>query len=221
MIDLHLINENKDRKDYVQMKLYVRYMVSLRCKLIVKDQLKKLNIKYSISVHGAIIFLELVTDYRLNELNRNLKKHGLILLDQHESYLIDNIINTIIEVVHYSDELPRMDFADIIAIKNGNNNETILKIFSDVKGMSILQFIILQKIEKAKELLIYKDCSLSEISEKLHYKNEGLFITQFRKFTGLTPDYFRKLKKERESIDLQSDEMSVSGSPSRPIHSKI
>ena len=221
MIDSDLGNENRNRKEYESMRLYVRYMVSLRCKLIVKDQLKKLNIKYSISVHGAINFLELVTDYRLNELGRNLKSHGLILLNEVESLLIDKIINTIIEVIHYSDELPKVNFEDIIALKIGNENESILKIFSEVTGMSVLQFIVFQKIERAKEMLLYEDLSLPEISEKLNYKNQELFTTQFGKLTGLTPDYFRELKKQRASIDNQPDKNSIPDTSARPIRSKI
>jgi AraC-like DNA-binding protein len=221
MINPDLVNENRDRKEYESMRLYVRYMVCLRCKLIVKYQLKKLNIKYSISVYGAIIFMELVTNHRLNEFSRNLKKHGLILLNENESLLIDKIINTIIEVVHYSDELPKINFEDIIALKIGNDNESILKIFSDVTGMSLLQFILFQKIERAKEMLLYEKLSIPEISKQLNYRNEELFITQFRKLTGLTPDYFRKLKKQRESIETQSDKISISDIASRPIRSNL
>jgi YesN/AraC family two-component response regulator len=219
MIDSNLFNMN--RIEYESMRLYVRYMVSLRCKLIVKDQLKKLDIKYSISVYGAITFLELVTDYRLNELNRNLKKHGLTLLSENESLLIDKIINTIIEVVHYSEELPKINFEDIIALKLGNENEFSLKIFSDVTGMSVLQFIVFQKIERAKEMLLYDDLSLPEISEKLNYKNQQLFTTQFVKLTGLTPEYFINLKKQRGSIDTQFNKNSIPDRVSRPIRSKM
>lgn len=192
---------SKDRKmEVVSKKLYVKYMVSLRCKLIVKEELKKLNIKYSISVHGAIVFLEVITEYRLNELNQNLQKSGMVLLDEHNSLLIDKIINTIIEVIHYSEELPKVNFADVISDKFGSDNESILKIFSDVKGMSVMQFIIIQKVERIKELLLYEDLTLQEIAEKLYYKNEDLLIAQFKKYTGLTPAYFKKLKKERQHL---------------------
>lgn len=191
----------KDEKmEVLSKKLYVKYMVSLRCKLIVKEELKNLSINYSISVHGAIIFLEAITDYRLNELNQNLQISGLVLLDGPNSLLIDKIINTIIEVVHYSDELPKVDFADAISEKFATDNGSILKIFSDVKGMSIMQYIIIQKIERIKELLIYEDFTLEEIAEKLYYKNKNLLIAQFKKYTGLTPAYFRKFKKEREIL---------------------
>lgn len=191
---------NDEKMEVVSKKLYVKYMVSLRCKLIVKDELKKLNIKYSISVHGAIIFLETITEYQLNELNQNLQESGLVLLDEQNSLLIDKIINTIIEVIHYSEELPKLSFAEVISDKFGSDNESILKIFSDVKGMSVLQFIIIQKIERIKELLLYEDLTLQEIAELLYYKNEDLLIAQFKKYTGLTPDYFRELKKERVNL---------------------
>ena len=207
--------------DVVSKKLYVRYMVCLRCKLIVRDQLKKLNIKHSISDNGAIIFLELVTEYRLNELKQILKNYGFILLNEQESMMIDKIINIIIEVVHYTDELPKMTFDDLIDLRIGNEKESILKIFSDVKGMSVLQFILSQKIERAKELLVYEDLSFSEIAEKLSYKNKALFISQFKKLTGLHPDYFRNLKKQRDIIHAQAGKKSDTDTPDRSIRSKI
>ncbi len=202
------------------MRLYLRYMVSSRCKNVVKDQLKKLNIKYSFSIHGAIIFLELVTDYRLNELKQNLKQYGIILLSESESLLIDKIINTVIEVVHNSEELPKTKFADLLSYKN----ENILRIFSDVKGMSVLQYIVFQKIEKAKELLVYENFSLLEISEKLNYKNERLFIRQFEKLTGLSPDYFIEIKNKREKNDMQFSHNTIntiSGYPARSVSSNM
>ena len=205
--------------DVVSKKLYVRYMVSLRCKLIVREQLKKLNIKHTISVQGAIIFLELVTEYRLNELKQKLKKHGLILLNEQESFLIDTIINTVIEVVHYTEELPKMAFDDLIDRRIGDKKESILKIFSDVKGMSVLQFIVYQKIERAKEMLLYEDFAFSEIAEKLNYKSKALFISQFKKLTGLHPDYFKDLKKQRENINTQAGKMSGTDTPAKSIRS--
>jgi AraC-like DNA-binding protein len=192
---------SKDEKmEVVSKKLYVKYMVSLRCKLIVKEELKNLNIKYSISVHGAIIFLEAITEYRINELNHNLQKSGMVLLDEPNSLLIDKIINTIIEVIHYSEELPKLSFSEVISDKFGSDNGPILKIFSDVKGMSVMQFIIIQKVERIKEMLLYEDFTLEEIAKKLYYKNEDLLIAQFKKYTGLTPTYFKELKKERINL---------------------
>lgn len=184
----------------VATKRYVKYMVSLRCKMVVKEQLEKAGLTYSISPHGAIEFREETTQTQLEELNENLLKSGLELLDENNSMLIDRIINTVIEVVHYSEELPNLSFEDIIGNGLGSNSESILKIFSDVKGMSIMQFIVLQKIERVKQLLLYDNLSLAEIAEKLRYKNEHYLIAQFKKYTGLHPTYFKKIKNERMSV---------------------
>lgn len=185
----------------VSAKRYVKYMVSLRCKMTLREELGKAGLKYSISPHGAVQFLEETTEAQLEELNKNLLESGLELLDKNDSMLIDRIINTVIEVVHYSNELPNLSFEDIIgkSLRSGSE-EAILKIFSDVKGMSIMQFIVLQKIERVKELLLYEDLSLAEIAQKLRYKNEHYLIAQFEKFTGLSPNYFKEMKNERMNI---------------------
>ncbi len=181
----------------VYTKRYIKYMVSLRCKTILREELAKTGLKYSISAHGAIEFKEEVQKNRLDQLRKNLSKSGLVLLDENDSKLIDGIINAVTEVIHYSDELPNLSFEDIIDSKLGLKGDAILKIFSDVKGISIIQFIVLQKIERAKELLLYDNLSQAGISEKLRYKNENYFIAQFKKHTGLTPSYFKKLRRER------------------------
>ncbi|MDZ7715319.1 MAG: helix-turn-helix domain-containing protein [Balneolaceae bacterium] len=188
---------NKEDKKLMNMKHYVRYMVSLRCKTIVSEELKKLGIKYSILPYGAIKFLEEVTQEDLKALKRNLRKSGLDLLDIHESKLVDRIINTIMEVIHDYDELPKLTYSEIIAQNIGEANESVLKIFSEVVGMSVIQFIVIQKVEKIKELLLYDDISLSEITYRLRYKSEQHLIAQFKKVTGLTPSFFKQLRQKR------------------------
>lgn len=181
-------------------KLYVKYMVCLRDKQALKSELDEQGLKCRISVHGAIEFLEDITEDRFYELKRGLSKSGLILLEEKESMLIDRIIQTIIEVIHYSDKLPKLNFNDLISKYAISGEESILKIFSDVKGMSILQFIVIQKIERAKELMLYEDKSLEEIAEILNYKNRDFLVAQFKKITGLTPSYFKRLKEQRMRI---------------------
>ncbi len=185
-------------------KRYVKYMVSLRCKLILREELKKTGLKYSISPHVAIEFHEEITQDQLDELKNNLLKSGLVLLDENDSKLVDRIIDTVSEVIHNSDELPDLSFDDIIDTSLGSERDSILKIFSDVKGVSILQFIVLQKIERAKQMLLYENLSLAEISEKLCYKNKHYFIAQFKKHTGLSPAYFKKLRKKRSENAAQN-----------------
>lgn len=179
-------------------------MVSLRCKSIVKEELKKLDVKYSILPYGAIEFSDEVGQKKLHSFKRNLRKSGLDLLDLNESILIDRIISTILDLIHNFDELPKLTFSEIISKNISDDNDAVLKIFSEVVGMSVIQFIVTQKIEKIKEFLLYDDLTLAEISRLLRYKNEQHLVAQFKKYTGLTPDHFLKLKEERNKIIRQS-----------------
>ncbi len=193
-------NNNNEGVVAIHSKLYVKYMVCLRDKLSVQSVLNKLSVNYKISVHGGIDFFDELSKFKYQELKTDLSKAGFVLLDEKESMLIDRIINMIVEVIHYSETLPKVKFRDIINSHAISAEESILKIFSDVKGMSVLQFIINQKIERAKELMLYEDMPLSEIAEILHYKNEHFMFAQFKKVTGLTPTYYKRLKKERAKV---------------------
>ena len=195
-------------------------MVCLRDQLFLKSVLNEQGVKCNISAHGAVECFEDITEVEINELKVGLSKSGLVLLDEKESMLIDRIINTIVEIVHYTDSLPKMDFMDLISNHIVSGDDSVLKIFSDVKGMSILQFIIVQKIERAKELMLYDDMTLEEIAELLNYKKKGYLVAQFKKTTGLNPDYFKQMKKERAKIVEQyinpprSDSESAAGTSS-------
>lgn len=191
-----LINNGKNGLGVSDTKLYVKYMLSIRCKNIVKAELNKLNLKHAISLQGAIIFPEGISGDQHLRLKENLKTSGLLLLDESESMVIDKIITTIIDVIHFSDHLPKISYKDILH-ENLVAGDAVLKIFTEVKGVSVTQFIINQKIERAKELLLYHDVTISEISDKLNYKNENYFISQFKKITGHSPSYFIDLKNKR------------------------
>jgi AraC-like DNA-binding protein len=191
---------NNNDLGIVRKKLYVKYMVCLRDKTTVQSELVKLGLKYRISIHGAIEFLEEISSIQFMGLKKSLSKSNLILLDEKESMLIDRIIDTIVEVIHHTDMLPRLNFEDIVTEQKALRSESILKVFSDVKGMSVLQFIVVQKIERAKELLMYEDLSLQEIAGILNYKNQDFLVAQFKKITGLAPSYFLQLKEDRKVI---------------------
>jgi len=204
-------NNNKNRnKEEADTKLHVKYMVCLRDKQALRAILNEQGLNYGISVHEAIEFPDGITKGQYNELKMALSKSGLILLDEKESMLIGRIIHTIIEVIHYSDTLPKVSFRDLISKHAISGGESILKIFSDVKGMSVLQFIVIQKIERAKELLLYGNMPLSKIAELLNYKNQDLLSAQFKKVTGLTPSDFKRIKRERMGIAGQGIHLSPS-----------
>lgn len=207
-------NNNNGGIETIRTKLYIKYMVCMRDKLTVQSVLKSQGLNCRISVHGAIEFFDEITQVQKNELVKGLSKSCMVLLDEKESMLIDRIINTIIEVIHYTDSLPKLTFRDFISELSTLGNESVLKIFSNVKGMSVLQFIVIQKIERAKELLLYEDMPLQEIAEVLNYRNENLLTAQFKKTTGLEPLYFKRLKKERMEIVAKYINSSSSDSSS-------
>lgn len=192
------------KSDYVNKKLYVRYMLSLRCKNIVKAELKKLEISHIRSPYGAIEFTNGIEKKQIKTLKRSLNKFGLDLLNHYESMLVDKIINTITEVIHEFDDLPNVTFSEIISRNLSDASESVLKIFTEVVGMSVVQFIVLHKVDRIKEHLLYDDYSLSEISDMLKYKSEHHLIAQFKKYTGLTPAHFRDLGEVRTKIISQN-----------------
>jgi YesN/AraC family two-component response regulator len=179
-------------------KLYAKYMVSLRCERIAKSELEKLGISHKVSDH-AIEFYEDVAQVRLDALKKNLKRTGIELLDEDDSMLIDRIITTVNEVIHTSEKLPNISYDEIINKEIALGSDYVLKIFSEVMGVSILHYIVMQKIEKVKELLLYSDFTLPEIANSLRYKDENLLIAQFKKFTGLSPHFFLDIKRKRNT----------------------
>jgi len=173
-------------------------MVSLRCKLMVKEELKRLGINY-VNVHlGMVEILENISDHQRSQLKENLLKSGLELLDDKKSILIEKIKNVIIEMIHYSEELPKVNYSDYLSEKLGYDYTYLANTFSEVKGMTIQQYIIINKIERVKELLIYDELTLTEISYKLHYSGVAHLSNQFKKITGLTPTFYKNLKDKRK-----------------------
>ena len=179
------------------MKLYVKYMVSLRCKMMVKEELEKLGIKYIVINLGLIDTLEDITKEQRRRLSLNLLKSGLELLEDKKSILIEKIKNVITEMIHHSDELPKVNYSEYISQKLEYDYTYLANTFSEVKGITIQQYIILHKIERVKELILYDELSLSEISYKLHYSSPAHLSNQFKKVTGLTPSFFKKMKQKR------------------------
>lgn len=179
------------------MVLYIKYMVSLRCKMMVKVELHKIGLHYIIIDLGKVEILEDITEQQREILKRNLLKSGLELLDDKRSILIERIKNAIVEMIHYQDEIPKINFSDYLSEKLGHDYTYLANIFSEVKGITIQQYIITHKIEKVKELLLYDELNLSEIADKLHYSSSAHLSKQFKKITGLTPSYYKQLKNKR------------------------
>lgn len=180
------------------MKLYIKYMVSLRCKMFVKDELKKLGVDCDTVELGMVEVQDDITDEQIETFAKNLKKGGLELLDNKKQILVEKIKNVIVEMVHYADNLPKVNDSDCISEKLGYDYTYLSNTFSEVKGITIQQFIIMHKIERVKELLLYDELTLTEIAWKLNYSSVAHLSNQFKKVTGLTPTYFKELKNIRE-----------------------
>ena len=181
------------------MKLYIKYMVSLRCKMMVKEELIKLGLKYVVVDLGLVELLEDIPGAQREHLKKNLHKSGLELLDNKKSILIERIKNVITEMIHYSDELPCMNYSDYIIEKLGYDYTYLANTFSEVKGITIQQFIINHTIEKVKELILYDELNLTEISHKLHYSSVAHLSNQFKKVTGLSPSFYKQMKQKRNN----------------------
>ncbi len=173
-------------------------MVSLRCKMMVKEELKKLGLNYVIVDLGMVEVLEDITSDQRDQLSKNLLRSGLELLEDKKSILIEKIKNVITEMIHYSDELPNVNYSDYISEKLGYDYTYLANTFSEVTGITIQRYIIIHKIERVKELILYDELSLSEISYKLHYSSPSHLSNQFKKITGLTPSFYKKMKQKRD-----------------------
>lgn len=172
-------------------------MVSIRCKIIVKAELEKLDL-HPLSVElGEVEIKETISVKKLNQFNTALRITGLELLDDQRSITVEKIRNLIVEMIHYSDELPKKNISDYISEKLGQNYTTLSHLFSEVRGTTIEHYIISQKIERAKELITYGELTLSEIAFKLHYSSVAHLSSQFKKITGLTPTHFKNMKQKR------------------------
>jgi YesN/AraC family two-component response regulator len=167
--------------------------------MIVKDELKKLGLRYIVLDLGMVDVLEDITTEQRLLLKKNLLRSGLELLDDKKSILIEKIKNVITGMIHDSDELPKTNYSDYISKKLDHDYTYLSNIFSEVKGITIQQFIIIHKIEKVKELLLYNELNLTEISYKLHYSSVSHLSKQFKKVTGLSPSFYKQLKQKRNS----------------------
>ena len=185
------------KKKECTMKIYIKYMVSLRCKMVVEEELQKLGLKHAVVDLGVVEILEDISPKQREQLKISLLKSGLELLDDKRSILIEKIKNVITEMIHYTDEIPKVNYSDYISEKLGYDYTYLANTFSEVKGITIQQFIILNKIEKVKELLLYNELNLTEISRKLHYSSVAHLSNQFKKITGLTPTFYKGIADKR------------------------
>ncbi|MBI3519029.1 MAG: helix-turn-helix transcriptional regulator [Bacteroidetes bacterium] len=184
------------------MVIYIKNMVCDRCKMAVKFELTKLGIKTtSIDLGEIAIESELSADKK-EALSNALKQIGFEILDDSKTKTIEKIKTEIIHLIHHNDNDVRINYSKFIEEKLKRDYNYLSNLFSEIEGTTIEKYIILQKIEKVKELLVYNQLSLSEIADQMGYSSVAYLSGQFKKVTGLTPSYFKTIKEnKRKSLD--------------------
>jgi len=174
-------------------------MVSNRCKIAVKEELKKLGLHFILVDLGEAEIMETLTVEQRELLKIALLSSGLELMDDKRAVLIEKIKNAIVEMVHYTDELIKVNFSDYLSEKLHYDYTYMANLFSEIQGTTIEQFIISHKIERIKELIIYDEMNITEIAYIMNYSSVAHLSNQFKKVTGLTPTHFKQLKTKRRS----------------------
>jgi len=187
--------ESVTEKD--RLKLFIKNMVSLRCTIVVKSELDKLGLHYNSVELGEVDLSDKASRDQLERLDIALKLTGLELMDDNKKILVEKIKTTIIELIHYKDDQIKVNLSSFLSEKLNHNYTYLSNLFSEIKGITIEQYYIANKIEKVKELLVYDELSLTEIAWKLHYSSVSHLSNQFKKMTGLTPSHFKNLKSKK------------------------
>ncbi len=173
------------------MILNIRNMESNRCKTIVKNELIKLGLRYKSVELGQVELKENVSEIKIQQIDIALKNAGLELIYDKRECLIEKIKATIYQLIYLSDDIPRPNFSKYISKKLHRDYTYLSNTFSGMQGMTIERYIITQKIERVKELLVYDGLSLSDIAFKLQYSSVAHLSNQFKKVIGLTPSFFK------------------------------
>ena len=165
--------------------------------MVVKSELDKLGLHYGTIDLGEVEIEENITAAQYDELKNALLPSGLELMNDKNALLIERIKSVIVEMIHYADELPDIKNSEYISKKLNSNYTKLSTVFSETTGITVEQYIIIHKTEKIKELLLYSNLNLSQISNMLHYSSVSHLSSQFKKVNGLSPTYFKKLKLKK------------------------
>lgn len=184
------------------MVLRIKNMVCNRCKWVVKTELEKLGHEVMVVNLGEVELKNEASASQLQHIEKKLEEFGFELISDKSSVLIEQIKTLIIELVQKPDELEKQNLSQYLSQHLHKDYSALSKLFSEVTGITIEQYFILQKIERAKELVVYDELSLTQIAWELGYSSVAHLSSQFKKVTGLTPRYFKNLKhKQRNSLD--------------------
>jgi AraC-like DNA-binding protein len=182
------------------MLLFIKYMVSKRCKLVVISVLQDMGLPFKSVDLGVVELSDRITNEQRGVLKTTLQKHGLELMDDKDAVMIEQITKAVVEAVGRGEEMSSLKLSEFLSRELNISYLTISQLFSMIKGMTLEHFYLLQRIEKVKEMLLYNKLSLTEIAHHLHYSSTAHLSAQFKKITGLTPTFFMSLNKRKQSL---------------------
>ena len=177
--------------------LYVKNMVCGRCIMVVKNKLEELRLSPLSVILGEVELKNTISDKQMSTLETHLKQLGFELIGNKIARIIEKIKTTIIVLVHHRNNDLQIKLSDYLSKKLMQDYSTLSNLFSEVEGMTIEKYYILQKVEKVKELLMYNEMTLSEISYQLNYSSVGYLSNQFKKITGFTPSHYKVIKENK------------------------
>ncbi len=177
-------------------ELHIKNMVSNRCKIILRLELEKIGITFKNLQLGSVQILKILSTKQHDALKIALHNSGLEIIEDRKAILVEKIKNVIVEMIHYDNNLPKSNFSEYLSTKLGYDYTYLSNLFSGCVGTTIEHFIILNKIERVKELILYDEHTLTEITDLLHYSSISHLSNQFKNITGISPSMFKKLKNK-------------------------
>ncbi|WP_306351015.1 helix-turn-helix domain-containing protein [Flavobacterium sp. '19STA2R22 D10 B1'] len=185
------------------MNLYVKYDIHLACKMILKEQLDLLGVSYEIKDLNALEISDSLSDEQLEQLNEGLNRYGIEIVNNQKTMLIQKIKDTITEMVYSDEKQPQVTMSVYLAEQLNHSYGYLSNLFSEITYTSIENFIIIQKIERVKQLIIAQELTLTEISYLLNYSSVAHLSNQFKKTTGLTPTSFQRIITRRRAVQQE------------------
>jgi YesN/AraC family two-component response regulator len=197
-----LESEGRKKEEFaiIGMKLFIKNMVCTRCKMVVKSELDKLGLHYTMVELGEAEIMEDISESQLNRLDLSLRESGLELMSDRQSILVEMIKTTIIDLIHSDQTQLKINLSDYLSEKLNHNYTYLSNLFSKIKGTTIEKYYLSHKIERVKELLLYDELNLTEIAYTMHYSSVAHLSNQFKKMTGLTPSHFKSLRYKRRTM---------------------
>lgn len=182
------------------MTIYIKNMVSIRCKMAVEAALTHIGLPFTRIELGWVEIPAEISIAQRNQIRSDLLQSGLEVIDDIKSILVERVKKIIIELVHYSEEPLPINLSTHLSQQLHYNYTYMANVFSETQGHSIERFVIEHKIERVKELLIYNELSLTEISCKMHYSSVAHLSSQFKKITGHTASQYRRLQSRTRML---------------------